>query len=101
MTTISKHPAANSLGAVTIAVWRDQQGKRGRLLGTCTFTPEHGWRFYPDIEGKRISRARKTWEETLPYWTGGLDGTMSRYVTYNKGRMIELDCTDAAPVWEA
>lgn len=98
---MTKHPAANSLGAVVIAVWRDVQGRRGKFLGEAIFTPELGWRFYPDVEGKRISRQRTTWETTLPRWTGGLDGTISAYVRYEKGRRIELDVRAPAPVWEA
>lgn len=98
---MDKHPAANFLGAVTIAVWRDVQGRRGDFLGDAIFTPGLGWRFYPDVEGRRTSRQRSTWEATLPEWTGGLDGTITAYVRYAKGRRIELDVRAPAPVWEA
>jgi hypothetical protein len=98
---MTKHPAESEHGLITISVWRDQQGKRGQYLGDAMFHPNLGWRFFPDIPGRRISWKRTTWEKTLPKWTGGLDGTISAYVRYEKGRRIELDVRAAAPVWEA
>lgn len=98
---MNKHPAANSQGAIVIGVWRDAQGRRGDYLGEAIFTPDHGWRFFPDVRGKRVSRQRTTWEKTLPRWTGGLGATISAYVRYEKGRRIELDVRAPAPVWEA
>ncbi|WP_293862395.1 hypothetical protein [uncultured Alsobacter sp.] len=76
-----------------IAVWRDILGRRGTLLGVCWHSPGEGWRFFPNIKGRRVGRARPSWEETLPGWTGGLDGTRSARVRHLKGKMTEIDNT--------
>lgn len=96
-----KHPAAHADGLVVIAVYRDLIGGGGRYLGDCHFKPGVGWRFHPDVEGKRSSPVRPTWEATLPGWTGGLDGTRSHYVRFWRGRRLRLDLRGvAAPVLE-
>ena len=39
-----------------------------------------GWIFLPNVSGRKPSKKyHKTFEAALPRWTGGLDGTETRY----------------------
>jgi hypothetical protein len=50
-----------------------------RLLGRLVLYPR-GWRFFPaDAIHKPSRKHHKTFEAALPRWTGGLNGTETRY----------------------
>jgi hypothetical protein len=86
----------------TIALYWDHRTLEPQVrLGVCEFTPRKGWRFIPEAhflaQGHRPSRKHwNTWEECLPAWTGGLNGTVSHYERW-WGEPVRHDLRIEAP----
>lgn len=65
----------------TVTIYRQNGAweENGVILGRCVYGPCDGWRFIPNVFGRKPSKKYwPTWEECLPRWTGGLDGTSSK-----------------------